>query len=164
MKNSRKCPPCFSAQCGLCDVCCGRNTETHVATFGDCLAHAESLAKFSVDLPTQIESYRNKINTLIHRSKASEPIGAEVFTGIIPDRFKVGEGLLKRPSVYNRLKGPHGAICDTPRCKTMYTGSPEYFHTSWFPHIPVYTRSHDDGCQLCILCLKQHGTPVFPKL
>jgi hypothetical protein len=164
MKNSRRCPPCFSSQCDFCDTCCGRGTETYPTSSFDCLAQAEGLAKFSGDLSTQIEGYRNKIGILMHRDQAGLPKGIEVMTGVIPERFKVDEAIFKSPSVYKRLETPHGAICDTPKCKTMYTGSPEYFHMSWFPHIPVYTREHDDGCQLCILCLKKQGEPILPKL
>ena len=164
MKNSRKCPPCFSSQCGLCDECCGRGTETYDASSYSCLSSAETLAKFSRDIPSKIEGYRNEIGRLMYREQTGTPNRDEVMPGVIPERFTVEEAIFKKPSVYKILETPHGAICDNPKCKTMYTGSPEYFHMSWFPQIPVYTREHDDGCQLCILCVKKQGQAILPKL
>ena len=159
--SSSPVPPCFSSQCGLCDSCCGYDQK---ASPYDCIVRAENLAKFSGSMSIQIEKYRADIGTLMYREQECLHVGAEAMTGIIPERFKVDEALFKPPSVYTLLESPHGAICDTPKCKTMYTGSPEYFHMSWFPKVPVYTREHDDGCQLCILCLKEQGNPVLPKL
>ena len=161
-RNLRHVPPCFSGQCGLCGTCCGQDAPS---TSRDCIARSEVLSKFyQGSLTTDREEYMNKITQLMRREQGCLVHEKELLTGIIPTKFRVQEACFSGPSVYKKLETPHGAICDSPHCKMMYTSAPEYYHMSWFPQIPVYTRETDDGCQLCILCLKKQGKPVVPKL
>ena len=64
---------------------------------------------------------------------------------------------------YHLIKGNHGAICDDTVCKAMYVKSHDSVHAMLYPTIPVYTRTSDDKCQLCVVCIN-HKQPWWENL
>jgi hypothetical protein len=110
------------------------------------------LSKFTMgDKVVQLtEPYMKEVNQIIQQERCSVDL---------PEMFEINGG-----TKYTRLSDGHGALCDTLLCQTAYTSAPERFQTTWFPKVPLYTRIPDNGCQLCILCLRRQGCPIRPKI
>jgi len=163
MKNQLYVPPCFSGECGHCMGCCGNAIARVSASEMDGVDRGRVLAKFPQKPKEDLEAYMNEINQIRYREQECTPNPDETITGVVPKEFKVSGKLFRDSEVYKLLKTPHGALCDTPRCKVHYVNAPEFFHMSWFTSIPMYTRKRDDSHQMCIKCVKEVGSVVLPK-
>ena len=165
LKNSLFAPPCFSSQCGLCASC---NKQEEAPRSNARLDRIKLLAKFSKESnSSEVEAYRNQMTQLMYREANGLCKTSERVHGILTPSYKVEESL-NYTSVYTRTKNPHSHICDNLPCMRAYNESPEYFHKSWFPTIPMYergdlpkTKQKDSSCHLCGLCMKTQGQPQW---
>jgi hypothetical protein len=163
MKNALFAPPCFSSQCGLCASC---HTHEEPLRANARLDRVRLLAKFSKDSNgVEVETYRNQMTQLMYREANGLCKPSECVHGILAPSYTVDESLY-HTSVYTRIANPHTQICDNVPCMRSYLESPDYFHNSWFPTIPMYergdlpkTKKDDSSCHLCGLCMKTQGQP-----
>ena len=164
MKNALFAPPCFSSQCGLCASC---NKREEAPRANDRLDRVRLLAKFSKESNcSEVETYRNQMTQLMYRETNGLYKPSERVHGILAPSYTLEESMY-HTSVYTRIANPHTRICDNIPCMRSYIESPEYFHKSWFPTIPMYergdlpkTKKEASSCHLCGLCVKTQGLLV----
>ena len=157
---------CFSGECGLCECCSGSHTclprkTTHYFedTSEDCLKRAkDNLKIISDDLyQEKTNDYMRKLHNLVEQEK-------KYVQEIIPDKCSLQESVYGGPSIYTRIKGIHGAICDDMYCKMRFINSDDFAKTIMYTEIPMYTRASDDGCQLCAVCITNYrGYTTYRK-
>ena len=155
MKHSSFAPPCFSSQCGFCASC---NRREEVPRETPRLDRIRELSKFTKSQNAGfVETYMNQMNRLMHRDQMGLSL---------PETYQ-DEGL-HHTAEYTRIPPHHQGICDNPPCMRVYCESPEYFHQSWFPTIPMYKKNpsvfrgvpifEDTQIHLCGLCVNASGT------
>jgi hypothetical protein len=156
MKHSTFAPPCFSSQCGFCASC---NRRGDIPRSQPRLDRIRQLAKFTKSENAEsVEVYRNQMNRMIQKEQM----------GISLLETHTEEGLYDT-ATYTRIPSPHQEICDNPPCMRVYCESPDYFHGSWFPQIPMYRREssvfrgtrifEDTKIHLCGICVNLGSSP-----
>ena len=154
---------CFSGECGFCEQCSSslahlpRKDEPGIPISDHCLTRAEDNLKI-----ISPELYNKKCNTYHKRLKSLSIRDQTYVQDVIPKKCELHESVFGEPSVYTRIEGTHGAVCDDMYCKMMFTQSDDGTKALKYTGIPMYTRSSDDGCQLCAVCITKY--PGYAKI
>ena len=144
---------CFSGECGLCHSCSSPMTKDKTfSNYPEPLKRGEDACLFIGDNITEYyQKYHKVLNTMKYTPKEKVHL-RETFPKTI------GLDAEYERKKYHLIKGNHGAICDDTVCKAMYVKSHDSVHAMLYPTIPVYTRTSDDKCQLCVVCIN-HKQP-----
>ena len=155
--------PCFSGECGFCEQCSSsldhlpRKDDHGIPTSDHCLLRAEDNLKI-----ISPELYNNKCKKYRKQLKSLSTQDLDYVADVIPKECKLHESVFGEPSTYTRIEGTHGAVCDDMYCKMMFTQSDDGTKALVYTEIPMYTRSSDDGCQLCAVCITKY--PGYAKI
>jgi hypothetical protein len=141
---------CFSGECGLCHSCSSPMTKDK--TFSKCPEPLKRGRDMATIMGDKLPEHYDKYHTILKRIRYL-PKERVYLRDTFPKNISY-EAVDERRK-YHLIKGSHGAICDDPVCKALYVSSDDSVHTFLYPHIPVYTRTSDDKCQLCVVCMNR---------
>jgi len=147
-------PPCFSECCGFCIKCCPHLQEEDKSSEPENLRRARDLSKMlgknRIDMITL--NYNTELKQWCKGGGYKNPTNI----GISQKEIKI-QNKNKDHVKYKLIQQKHSDICNSSLCNVMYVTSSEWLHTSFYPSIPIYTRS--DGFKLCGPCLSRKPSP-----